>query len=229
MPGKNVVKQYVGNGLYHIFNRGVEKRRIFIDAQDYGVFLGYLKEYLSLKDEKILRSTLANPKATSKEKDTILKKLRMNNFTDEIGLFCYCLMPNHFHLLVRQKSEMAIDRFVRSLCTRYAMYFNRKYKRVGSLYQGVYKAVLVGTTEQLLHVTRYIHRNPLSLQGETLQTLVQQPSSYAEYLGKRKTSWINTQEVLANFSKYNFSLSYEAFVAETDDPEMLFGLNIDED
>lgn len=225
MPAKNTVKNYVENGYYHLYNRGVEKRAIFIDQQDYAVFLGYLKEYLSPKNEQSLRDILADPKTPSKKKDKIIKLLRLNNFAEEIILIAYCLMPNHFHFLVKQKSNYSIDVFMQSLLTRYTMYFNRKYKRVGSLFQSVYKAVLVTTDEQLIHLTRYIHKQALASQGETLQD--QEPSSYQDYTGKRNTTWIHPGEILANFSKTIPTLTYEAFVLQKDDFSIINKLILD--
>lgn len=222
MPARNSIKQYVDNGYYHIYNRGVEKRLIFLDSQDYGVFLNYLKEYLSPKNEDELRQKLSDPLTTYKEKDKILKLLRLNNFANKLTLLAYCLMPNHFHLLVKQKTANTIDQFMQSLATRYSLYFNRKYKRVGSLFQSVYKAVLVTSEEQLLHLTRYIHTQALASQGETLQSWTlqswqKQPCSYKEYLGERKTKWIQAEEILVYFSKSNPILSYQAFIQSKDD------------
>lgn len=187
---------------------------------DYSVFLSYVKEYLLPKDKEMLAKKLAEENVSLKEKDKVLKMLRMNNFSGEITLIAYCLMPNHFHLLLKQKGRDSIDKFMNSLATRYSMYFNRKYKRVGSLYQGVYKAVLVDTDEQLLHLTRYIHRNPLILasQGLALQKALEvQPSSCPEYLGLRKTDWVHPEEILYHFSTQNKGLNYESFIAETED------------
>ena len=219
MPGKNTVKQYLGNGYYHLYNRGVEKRIIFLDEQDYSVFLSYLKEYLTPKNENELHEKLTNPSLASKERDKILRLLRLSNFSDEIILLAYCLMPNHFHFLIKQKSPNSIDKLMNSLCTRYAMYFNKKYKRVGSLYQGVYKAVLVENEPQFLHLSRYIHKQAIK---------INRPSSYQEYLGLRKTEWVKSKEILSYFSKNNPSLSYEAFVKETDDFELLKNLTLAE-
>ncbi len=219
MPAKNSQKLYVKNGYYHLYNRGVDKRIIFEDQQDIGVFLSYLMEYLLPKDEEKLRLRLADSSTSIKEKDSILKRLRLNNFSDSISLLCYCLMPNHYHLLVKQHTADAIDILMNSLGTRYTMYFNKKHKRVGPLYQGVYKAVLVNTDEQLLHLSRYIHRNPLSLQGVALQTLSEQPSSYADYLNLRKTEWLRSDEILSHFSTISPSLTYRSFVEQTDEKQ----------
>lgn len=228
MPAKNSQKVYVKNGYYHLYNRGVDKRTLFEDTQDYGVFLSYLKEYLLPKEEETLRKRLADQTTSPQEKDKILKLLRLNNFNDKISLLCYALMPNHFHLLIRQNQENSMDVFMNSLGTRYTMYFNRKYKRVGPLYQGVYKAVLITGEEQLLHLTRYIHQNPLSLQGVALKNLSQQSTSYAEYLDLRKTPWIHTREILSYFSSFNPRFSYRSFVEKVEEiPESIQNLIIE--
>lgn len=229
MPSKNSVKQYTGNGYYHIYNRGVEKREIFQNIQDYIVFLSYLKDYLLPKNEKELKNKLVDPNISYKEKDKIIKLLRLNNFADEIILLAYCLMPNHFHLLINQNSKFAMDKFMNSLATRYSMYFNRKYKRVGPLYQDVYKAVLVTTDEQFIHLSRYIHKQALALQGDAWERkMTEQPSSYLDYLGKRKTAWVKPNEILSYFSKTNPNLSYETFVKQIDDLTPIVKLIIEE-
>ncbi len=224
MPSRNSIKAYVENGYYHIYNRGVEKRKIFEDEQDYAVFLSYFKAYLLPKNIEQLQSQLSNPNISWKERDKITRLMRLNNFYNEIKLLCFSLMPNHFHLLVRQKSINGIDMFIRSLNTRYVMYFNKKYKRVGPLYQGVYKAVLVETDEQLVHLSGYIHRNSLglrktNLQGETLRVLTRQPSSLPEYLKIRNSEWVSTTEILSFFSRKSKNLSYEKFVIGYDSPD----------
>lgn len=214
MPAKNVQKTYVENTYYHLYNRGVEKRTIFLDEQDYGVFLSYLKQYLLPKDEKGLTNLLTNSNISYREKDRILKLLRLNNFSEEMTILAYCLMPNHFHFLIYQKNPNSIDKFMNSLGTRYTMYFNKKYKRVGKLCQGNYKAVMVVTEEQFLHLTRYIHKQALALQGVAWERSESQPCSYPEYNGKRKSEWVHPEDVLNYFSKTNPKFSYEAFVKQ---------------
>lgn len=229
MPAKNVVKTYIKNGYYHLYNRGVEKRTIFVDSQDYNVFLNYLCDYLLPKDTQTLTKKLADPSTPWTDKDRCIKLLKLKNFSGDITLIAYALMPNHFHFVLKQKEQDTIDAFMNSLATRYAMYFNRKYRRVGPLFQGSYKGVAVTSDEQLLWLTSYVHRNHLSLQGVTLQTLSQQYSSYAEYIGLRKTSWIHSEETLGFFSKTNSSTSYASFVSQSDEPLLLSGLAIDSD
>lgn len=218
MPAKNARKQYISNGYYHLYNRGVEKRIIFLDKQDYSVFLSYLKEYLLIKDSENLREQLARDSLPPAQRDKILKRLRLNNFADSITLLSYALMPNHFHFFIKQTDENAIDAFMNSLGTRYTMYFNKKYQRVGKLYQGVYKAVSVVSEAQFLHLSRYIHRQALILQGDALQE--KYPCSYYEFLGKRQTEWVKPDEILSYFSDQHWNLSYEAFMKQRDEGEL---------
>lgn len=210
MPAKNIIKQFVNGGYYHIYNRGVEKRKIFMDKQDYLVCLSYLKTYLMPKDIKHLQAIIADPIINWVEKDKAIKLLRMNNFNQRLNLLAYCLMPNHFHFLVRQTDSTVIDNFMNSLFTRYSMYFNKKYRRVGKLFQGVYKAVLVNTDEQLLHLSRYIHRNPIPiLQGDALENYTY--SSYSAYLKLSNFDWVESDMILSKFSSSGLN-SYQAFV-----------------
>lgn len=215
MAAKNSIKQYLPNSYYHLYNRGVEKRSIFLDKQDYKVFLSYMKEYLTFKDVDNLREKLSKVETSYEEKDQILKKIKLNNFFGEITLLCYCLMENHFHLLIKQLSEYSIDKFMNSICLRYSMYFNRKYERVGKLFQGVYKAVRVETDEQLLQLTRYIHLNPLgnNTSNINLETiLLSQPSSYPNFTGMVNQSWLNPSDILSRFNKNSPQDDYKNFV-----------------
>jgi putative transposase len=199
MPAKNSVKQFIENGYYHIYNRGVEKRVIFMDEQDYAVFLNYLKQYLD-------PSLGSDPKSLAKE----------------INLLAFCLMPNQFHLLVKQNTINGMTKLIRVVCTKYVMYFNKKYARVGTLFQGKYKAVMIENDGYLLHLSRYIHLNPAYPGSDPKQYAY---SSYPYYLGFKNAAWIKPQEILIFFKsaqKLNLKdcLSYESFVEDyKEDPE----------
>lgn len=230
MASKNSTKIYIPNSYYHIYNRGVEKRVIFQDEQDYSVFLSYLKTYLSPKDEESLHVILNSDKSSPKEKDQSLKLLKLKNYSSDLELLCYALLPNHFHLLVKQQA-IVIDSFTNSLGTRYAMYFNRKYKRRGVLFQDVYKAVLIESEEQLLHLSRYIHLNPtkaLKLPASRWKESVF-PSSISEYLENRNTDWIKKDYILNYFSKNNPQHSYSNFLGMSLDAQFIYEAAIDMD
>jgi len=208
MPSRNVLKNYLEDGVYHVYNRGVERRDIFLDNQDYEYFLYLLKTYLVPPQKGW--DPVQGP--TLREKP---------NFADEIVLLAYCLMPNHFHLLIKQKNIDSMPRFVKCVCTNYSMYFNKKYDRVGSLFQGHYKAILIANDNYLLHLTRYIHLNPTTqkgwdpVQGPTLLRTAW--SSYENYLGLRRMEWLDPGLVLGLFDRgvglYGDSFgSYKSFV-----------------
>lgn len=212
MPAKNALKLYSENGYYHVYNRGVAKGEIFLDDQDYKVFLSYLKEYLS------------PPKPITPKELALMKRPYLcRNYYEKIRLLAFVLMPNHFHLLLSQSQARTIENLTRSLLTRYSVYFNRKYDRVGPLYQGVYKAVLVDRDEYLWWLSRYIHRNPLELMGG--HSLVEYPySSYRYYLDRTSLAWISPDMILANVK------DYRGFVEDEDEykaPKTLPGLYLD--
>ncbi len=221
MAAKNSVKQYLKDGFYHLYNRGVAKGNLFLDGQDFNVFLSYLKTYLLPKDLVSLNGVLASKESNPAEKNKALKLLKLKNFSGLIDLLSYALMENHFHFLVKQAQEDSIDHFINSLGTRYAGYFNRKYKRVGPLFQGVYKAVLIETDEQLLHLSRYIHLNPLKINQPNL------PSSLPEFLGKRQSAWLKPNFILDYFSKTNPRNTYATFMEEGIDANFIASSAID--
>lgn len=207
MPSKNIIKTYIENGYYHIYNRGVEKRKIFLDDQDYRVFLSYFKLYLTPKEESASEILKSNLKIENKEKE-ISEIYQLNNFFNKIYLISYVLMPNHFHIELKQNNKKDIESFMRSLITKYSKYFNKKYQRVGPLFQGRYKAILVQSTEYLLYLSKYIHLNPVDILSQG-QSLEEYPwSSYPVYLKQFKVSWLKV-----NFIKTNFSVK-GAYYAE---------------
>ncbi len=216
MPAKNRIKSYVENGYYHIYNRGVNKLPIFLNHLDYSTFLSYLKTYLSPKNEDELKNRLSIENISFKKRDKLLQQFRLSNFNKTIQLLSYCLMPNHIHFLIHQTLPYTIKSFMQSFSTRYSMYFNKKYKRVGPIFQGTYKAVFIKSEEQLLHLSRYIHYQSLfSKKGKLLRN--PQPSSFPNYTGEINQEWIKPNEILAFFEgdqlrKITKEKLYEEFV-----------------
>lgn len=196
MPSKNVVKKYVEGGFYHVYNRGVERRRIFLDDQDYRVFLGLQKYYLSKPQEQ---ETQAHPLSEVAGFEPVRAR-PLQSLYQKVELHTYCLMPNHFHLLLKQIEKNGMESLLRRTLTTYAMYFNRRYDRVGHLFQGPYKAAIVENDNYLLHLSRYIHSDPTL----TKKHLNQYPySSYQNFLGEKNSEWLDTEFILSFFEKAN--------------------------
>lgn len=214
MPAKNSRKIYVPNSFYHIYNRGVEKRVIFLDEQDYRVFIYYLELYLSPKEE-IIDKIKDQINLTEDEKNSRISKiLILNNFYNKIELLCFILMPNHFHIMLKQIERNSMELFMNSLTMKYVQYFNKKYKRVGPLFQGRYKAVLIDKEEYLLHLSRYIHINIKELLDKNQLLSSYQWSSYPAYVKGLSINWLRKDYILYYFKKSNgFSFSsYQGFV-----------------
>lgn len=229
MPAKNAIKDYAPDSFYHVYNRGVEKRNIFLDDQDFAVFLSYLKTYLLPKDTQNLQAILSSQNYNYSEKDKARKLLSLKNFSDEIELHSFALLPNHFHFLIKQRDFDSMNRFISSLAGRYSGYFNKKYKRVGKLFQGVYKAVMINTDEQLLHLSRYIHLNPFLWLGVPVTNWreISLPSSFPNYIGQTQTNWLHTEEILNYFKKDNRNLDYFDFVRRYAEPEIIAPIGLD--
>jgi|YNPMSStandDraft_1061717.scaffolds.fasta_scaffold76485_2 putative transposase len=214
MPSKNTLKTYIEKSFYHVYNRGVEKRDIFLDEKDFRVFLYFLKSYL-LPKEKLIEAIKENKQLNFKQKtEMVIKISRVKNFNKKIKLLCFCLMKNHYHLLIYQENKDDLELFMRALNTRYSQYFNKKYDRVGHLFQGRYKAVLIENEEQFLHISRYIHNNPKEILSPS-QSLISYPwSSYPFYVKNLNVDWIEKDLILSYFKKtngYGFS-SYQGFI-----------------
>lgn len=198
MPSKYVVRNFAENQYYHVFNRGVEKRKIFLDDQDYNMFLYYLFIYLAPLKEVLKKYPL------------IPIHLQSKNLSNELNLISYCLMPNHFHLLLKQESKDTVSRFMKQVTNAYTRYFNHKYKRVGGLVQGRFKAVLIVKNELLLHISRYIHLNPVI--SDLIKKLENyQWSSYLDYINKSSKGFISKDLILGSFSS---SEEYKKFVLD---------------
>lgn len=192
MPVKNTIKNYVENGFYHVYNRGVEKRVIFEDEQDYTVFLYLLKFFLSPFTNNLMHPFLEIP-------NIVIRPRPLENLVEKVELHAYCLMPNHFHLIIKQITIDGMCSLMKKVCTCYSMYFNKRYIRVGHLFQGVYKANLVDKDEYIIHLSRYVHLNPLELTG--FNPVSYPYSSYQYYLGNKYADWLKTEFILSYFSK----------------------------
>ena len=207
MPALYSKKPYVENGTYHIFNRGVDKRKIFMCDKDYRVFMNILKECL-LPKEALRKANLSSDQEYWKK---IIAEKR-NSYSGEITLLNFVLMQNHFHLLVKQKSPRIISQFMKSIQVRYSLYFNKKYERVGALFQGKYRGILIHNDAYLLTVSRYIHRNPLEILRKGASLRSYSYSSYSTYCGDKKLAWVDTRTILTMFDLVSPTLARQRYL-----------------
>lgn len=182
--------QFETGEIYHIYNRGVEKRKIFLKDEDYFRFIHDLFEFNDIIPAGkffIFGGSTSEYVGTEKRKRELL-----------VEILAFCLMPNHYHLLLRQLQNKGITKFMKKLDTGYAMYFNKINKRVGPLFQGIFKAVLIDKQAQFYHIPYYIHLNPLELimpnwKEEGIKDFQKAEqflesyrwSSYLDYIGKK--------------------------------------------
>lgn len=196
MPSRNVIKIDVSDSYYHIYARGHGRQAIFREEEDYWVFLSLFKRHLSLE-------------AANDNYGMPYVHLR-----DSIELLCYCLMTNHFHLLVYQKDEGAMQRLMRSVMTSYSRYFNKKYDSSGSLFESRYKASRISNDAYLMHISRYIHLNPREWRAYPY-------SSIHAYYGISRPEWLQPERIIELFTSLphyaDFLDDYEDYKASLEE------------
>lgn len=188
--------------IYHIFNHSVAGMPIFRGSRENDLFLEAMKFYLQPKPPtkfSIYR----------KSRQSFPIKLDQKIVT----IINYCLMPDHFHLTLRQEQKDGIKQFIQRVSNSFAHYFSLKYRKRGHVFEDKFKAVHVETEEQLLHLSRYIHLNPVT------SYLVEKPedysySSYRIYLGEEASDIIDPSLILNNFSLRE---KYQQFVMSQKD------------
>jgi len=152
---------FANDYFYHVFNRGVDKRNIFFENKDYRRFLFGMKEF---NDEN---STINILRRINRFSEGINEGHPMSLSPTEkdplVEIVCYCLMPNHFHFILKQIKDNGISRFLQKLGIGYTKYFNQKNERSGVLFQGKFKAVLIDKDNYFNHLVRYIYLNPIDL------------------------------------------------------------------
>lgn len=198
---------FANEEYYHVFNRGVDRRITFSNKREFerakNLLYFYQFSTIPLRFSQFSRSS---DEIMSNHMDTMLKSGKI------VEVISYCLMPNHFHLLLKQNKDMGISTYISNFVNAYTKYFNTKNDRVGHLFQGVFKAVYVETDEQLLHLTRYIHLNPIVASLVTENTLVNYHwSSYPSYISQASDELVE-KESIGNILKQ--IPNYKEFLSE---------------
>ncbi|MCF7916356.1 MAG: transposase [Candidatus Omnitrophica bacterium] len=193
----------VKGNIYHIYTKSIAKFKIFQKSSEYKR-LEKLFSYYRTGEPPLRFSAFLQ----LKNQEAFLQN-RLSQKKNIVEIITYCIMPTHIHLIIKQLSENGISIFMKNVLNSYSRYFNIKIKRKGPLWQGRFKNKLVKNEEQLLHLSRYIHLNPVSA------NLVSKPkdwqySSYRYYLGlvNNSQNWLSN---LFNYVESNPNL-YEKFV-----------------
>lgn len=171
---------------YHIFNRGVEKRNIFIHERDYHRFTDSMVFFNTEKPGWVINNMrAAGIDARPQPEDRL------------VDIISYCINSNHFHLLLREKKQNGIATFMKKICTGYAMYFNKKHNHSGVVFQGRFKSVHIKSNEQLLYVSAYINCN-CEIHGFS-KAETYRWSSLGEFIGNREDKIAEKEMILGQF------------------------------
>lgn len=199
-------KNFSSGSIYHIYNRGNNKEKIFLEDKDYGSFLFRLGMSLGYEKKELDHALLSFPKS----------RVAFNTSKNLFLLHAFCLMPNHFHLLIEQLTDIPISNLMLRACTSYAMFFNKKYNRVGHIFQDQFKAVPIESDRQLRWLSSYIHMNPVK------DALVDNPidykwSSFVDFMDSRQPELpLISRKVFPNIfgNKINFAKETQGLNAE---------------
>lgn len=192
MPSRKI--PLITQEIYHVFNRGFNKKPIFFSENDYVRAIKTIQYYQYLTPPiKFSYLNIQTPKRQKK----ILQQLVQTS----VDILAYCFMPNHFHFLIKQTKDNGILHSISKFSNSYSKYFNTIYEKRGPVLEGRFKAVRVTANEQLLHLSRYIHLNPFTSSIiKNINKIQDYPySSIKEYLSSSRYNLCTTDEVLRQF------------------------------
>lgn len=197
-------KQFGPGEYYHVYNRGNDKSNVFLDDQDFNFFILRLRQNL-FPDEKTQNR---------------LQPLPPNSFS----IISYCLMPNHFHLLLRQNLNIPTTKLLTKVCTSYSMYFNKKYNHIGHVFQDQYKQINVNDDSYLVWLSLYIHQNP-KVAGLIINPADYKWSSCAYFIGAKNNLLCDKEIISSRYSNAEYSelleSSYETVKSKKDIEHLL--------
>lgn len=207
--------QFENNQIYHVFNRGVDKRKVFLKNTDYLRFLNDLFELNNNGKDPNLSRYFKNDSMMKVQPSSLKRKPRELL----VEVLAFCLMPNHYHLILKQKKENGISKFMQKIGTGYTVSFNNENERSGSLFQGNFKAIPVDSDAYLMHLLNYIHFNPLKLFDISSSNLEKYRwSSFLDYIGKKNFPSVTSREFLLEFygSEEKYKKEAEEWLKEKD-------------
>ncbi|OGI71101.1 hypothetical protein A3B84_03010 [Candidatus Nomurabacteria bacterium RIFCSPHIGHO2_02_FULL_35_13] len=186
-------KNLAPDTIVHIYNRGNNREKIFYGQSDYKAFLFRVGLALGIDYETLQKENLlVIPNS----------RIRISSNNNLFKLHSFCLMPNHFHLLIEQCGNIPVSKLISQICTSYSMYVNKKYKRVGHVFQERFKSVIIENDSQLMWTSAYIHMNPVK------DGLVKSPeeykwSSYNDFASDRNLPITDKELLISTFGSQN--------------------------
>lgn len=193
---------------YHVYNRGVDKRDVFLDGQDYARFLTSIIEFNRVDPiGSLFEKNLAEKRGLSPQKEGDLVPA-----DPLVEVIAYCLNKNHYHLISKQLKDGGISKFMLKLSSGYSSYFNKKYERSGSLFQGPFKSIHINSNEYLLHLSAYVNCNcevHKIAEAENYKWC-----SFPDYIGKSNGTLCNKEVILGQFKNLEEYREYAKINAE---------------
>lgn len=214
--------------LYHALNRGVDKRTIFLDTQDYARFVHDMYEFNSTKHAS---NTHRTQMFDVGRRTSVTEYETVDRGEPIVEIHGWCLMHNHYHLLLTPRIEGGMSLFLKKLNGGYAKYFNERYKRVGALFQGKTKRILIDNDAHFLHILNYIHFNPLDAQNDTKEWRLKRInnvevalthlanyrwSSYQDYIGIKNFPSVLTTSLFQEVFSNNYKNQVSKYLSDID-------------
>lgn len=209
-------REIAQGSIVHIYNRGNNREDIFRDEQDYRAFLFRLGLALGFEEKELIEHPLTS---------VPYSRIRITNSKrDSFRLYAFSLLKNHFHILIEQCSETPISQLILKAFTSYAKYVNKKYGRVGHIFQDQFKSVVMESDAQLMWTSGYIHMNAVK-DGFVTHPAQHQWSSYNDYVNDRNLPIVQTDFLLSSFgSKENFEEQTLSICLELDVSKGIFDI-----
>jgi putative transposase len=208
----------IAGEIYHVYNRGTEKRKIFLEDKDYLRFIHDLFEFNDENPAFNIGYFFNQGKKRATNESIDVRDVRRQYIKERekrkmlVEILAFCLMPNHYHLLLKPRKDSGIAEFIKKINGGYAKYFNNKYERAGTLFQGKYKSVWIKKDAHFIYLPYYIHLNPLDLKFpewrnkeiKNYQAAMKflknyRWSSFPDYIGKKNFPSVTQREFLLNF------------------------------
>jgi len=222
---------FITDNYYHVYNRGIEKRIVYPNDSFYSRFLSILQHYLEYNYPYSGFRRSFDQAQSLEDKQDVLRGFRLKRLDrPPVEIISFCLMPNHYHLALKQLVTGGITNYMHRVGTSYTNYFNLRYERSGNLFQGKFKAVHVEREDQLLHLSRYHHLNPQGIGIRSKKELIDYAwSSLRDYINPSKSSLVNTGVVLSSFARKGSYLDFVFAIIDEYEAVRLEGLSLDDD